>query len=144
MVHSIFRVSGLKNGRFTGIFPGFEERSEANMVQNQPPEPSKEPESTFEARLAKARKSSKARGGKKLDESSAYGVATRLVAELVSGLVIGGGIGWLLDRWLGTKPWMMVVFFLLGAGAGLSNVVRAAKQMNEQATRRAAEKEDED
>ena len=114
------------------------------MVQDQPPEPSKKPECTFEARLAKARNSRKARRARQLDETSAFGVATRLVAELVSGLVIGGGIGWLLDRWLGTGPWMMVVFFLLGAGAGLSNVIRTAKQMNEEAIRRAAEKEDEE
>lgn len=101
------------------------------MVQDRPPQPPKEPERTFEARLAKARGSAKPRKRQALDESSAFGVVTRLVAELVSGLVVGGGIGWLLDRWLGTKPWLLVVFFILGAGAGMVNIVRAAKQMNE-------------
>jgi ATP synthase protein I len=43
---------------------------------------------------------------------------------------VGGGIGWLLDRWLGTLPLFLLVFFVLGAVAGLLNVFRAAKQMN--------------
>jgi ATP synthase protein I len=45
-------------------------------------------------------------------------------------LVVGGGIGWLLDRWLGTSPAFLIVFFLLGAAAGTLNVFRAAKEMN--------------
>ena len=54
----------------------------------------------------------------------------RLSVELVAGLVVGGGIGWLLDRWLGTRPAMLLIFFALGAAAGMLNVIRAAKQMN--------------
>jgi len=45
-------------------------------------------------------------------------------------LVVGGGIGWLLDHWLGTLPLFLLIFFFLGAGAGLLNVFRAAKEMN--------------
>jgi len=36
----------------------------------------------------------------------------------------GAVIGWLLDRWLGTKPWLILVFFILGFAAGLLNVYR--------------------
>jgi len=54
----------------------------------------------------------------------------RLSIELVAGLVVGGGIGWFLDRWLGTKPIMLLIFFALGAAAGMLNVIRAAKEMN--------------
>ncbi len=100
------------------------------MVQNQPPQPPEEPDRSFEARLANARASGKRKRRPALDESSAYGMVTRLVAELVSGLVVGGGIGWALDRWLGTKPWLLVVFFILGAAAGMWNIVRAAQDMN--------------
>jgi ATP synthase protein I len=58
------------------------------------------------------------------------GFGMRVATELVAGLVIGVGIGLLLDRWLGTTPWLLVVFFLLGAAAGLLNVYRAmAAQM---------------
>lgn len=107
------------------------------MVQDRPPTPPKKPrpspdrsENSFDARLAKARLKGSERRRRGINETSAFGIATRLVAELVSGLVIGGGIGWLLDRWLGTEPWLLVVFFILGAGAGIANVIRAANQMN--------------
>jgi len=65
-----------------------------------------------------------------LAPQSAYGFAFRIGVELVVALAIGGGIGWLLDRWLGTLPLFLLVFFVLGAVAGLLNVFRAAKEMN--------------
>ncbi|RMF12288.1 MAG: hypothetical protein D6763_01040 [Alphaproteobacteria bacterium] len=113
------------------------------MAENQPPAPPEEPERAFEARLAKARGDTTPRPRPALNESSAFGVVTRLVAELVSGLVVGGGIGWLLDRWLGTKPWLLVVFFILGAGAGMTNIVRAARQMNAMPEAKQEDKENE-
>jgi ATP synthase protein I len=60
---------------------------------------------------------------------SALGLAFRLAVELVAGLVVGGGIGWLLDTWLGTMPVFLLIFFALGAAAGILNVIRTAKQM---------------
>jgi ATP synthase protein I len=50
----------------------------------------------------------------------------RLSTELVAGVIVGAGIGWLLDRWLGISPWGFIVFLLLGFAAGLLNVMRAA------------------
>jgi ATP synthase protein I len=44
--------------------------------------------------------------------------------ELVSALAVGVGIGLLLDSWLGTGPWMLLLFFVLGAAAGILNVYR--------------------
>lgn len=67
---------------------------------------------------------------------SALGLAFRLATELVAGLVVGGLIGWFLDNWLGTSPLMLLVFFALGAAAGILNVVRTARQMQEQAVAR--------
>jgi ATP synthase protein I len=61
---------------------------------------------------------------------SAYGFAFRVGVEMVAALAVGGGIGWLLDRWLGTMPIFLLIFFLLGAVAGLLNVFRAAKELN--------------
>jgi len=58
--------------------------------------------------------------------TSGLGFALRIGVELVGALVVGGGIGLLLDRWLGTKPWLMLVFFVLGAAAGFLNVYRVA------------------
>ena len=61
---------------------------------------------------------------------SALGQALRLGMELVAGVAVGAFIGWALDRWLGTAPFLMVVFLALGATAGIMNVVRTAKRMH--------------
>jgi ATP synthase protein I len=50
----------------------------------------------------------------------------RLSSELVAGVLVGAGLGWLIDRWLGTLPWGMFVFALLGFTAGVLNVMRSA------------------
>ncbi|MEX0808350.1 MAG: AtpZ/AtpI family protein [Dongiaceae bacterium] len=60
----------------------------------------------------------------------AMGYALRIGVELVAGLVVGGGMGWLLDMWLGTGPFLLILFFFLGAAAGMLNVWRATKAMN--------------
>lgn len=59
----------------------------------------------------------------------AMGEAFKIVAELVVGVVVGGGLGWVIDRQLGTAPWLLVVFLVLGFAAGMSNVIRTARQM---------------
>lgn len=58
---------------------------------------------------------------------SALGLAFRVGVELVSAVAIGLGIGWLLDRWLDTRPWLMLVFIFLGGAAGILNVYRMAR-----------------
>jgi ATP synthase protein I len=65
--------------------------------------------------------------------NEALGYALRLGVELVAGVAVGGFIGWALDRWLGTAPFLMVVFLALGAAAGIFNVIRAAKAMQAKA-----------
>lgn len=57
-------------------------------------------------------------------EPSALGIGLRVGIELVSALVVGVGIGWLLDRWLHTSPVFIAVFVLLGGAAGVLNVWR--------------------
>lgn len=57
---------------------------------------------------------------------SGLGWAFRIGVEMVSALAVGVGIGLALDWWLGTGPWFLVVFFLLGAGAAILNVFRTA------------------
>jgi len=64
---------------------------------------------------------------------TAAGWVLRLSVELAAGLVIGGLIGWGLDYWLGTNPLMLIVFFLLGATAGIYTVIRSAMQLNRDA-----------
>ena len=52
--------------------------------------------------------------------------ALRVALEMASALFVGGAIGWFLDRWLGTRPWLLLVFLLLGVAAGILNAYRAA------------------
>lgn len=58
-------------------------------------------------------------------------MAMRMSTELVSGVFVGGGIGYLLDYWLNTKPWMTVIFFLLGTVAGFRNLYRCTQPIEE-------------
>jgi ATP synthase protein I len=57
----------------------------------------------------------------------AYGM--RMSAELVGAVIVGGFIGIGLDWLLGTKPWLFLLFFVLGFAAGVLNVVRAYERM---------------
>ena len=86
--------------------------------------------------------------GKRLDElqtkqagrtkgppPSQSGIAFRFAAEMVAGLIVGGGLGWGIDWLFGhfgfhTRPVFLIVFFVLGAGAGIRNVMRAANEIN--------------
>jgi ATP synthase protein I len=63
-------------------------------------------------------------------EQRQYGQAWRLAVEMVAGLAVGAGMGWLLDWFFGTAPWLMLVFFFLGAGAGMKSVFRVAREIN--------------
>lgn len=67
----------------------------------------------------------KDRGPNRDSIGAGLGFALRIGIELVAALAVGVGIGFLLDRWLGTAPWLMVVFFFLGSAAGFLNVYRA-------------------
>ena len=57
------------------------------------------------------------------------GSAFRLGTELVAAVVVGTIIGFILDNWFGTKPWLILIFFFVGVTAGILNVVRTAKSM---------------
>ena len=53
-----------------------------------------------------------------------WGVGFRAGVEFFSAVLVGLVIGWLLDRWLGTTPWLLLVFLLVGGAAGVLNVYR--------------------
>ena len=70
---------------------------------------------------------------KDLDENNKRGLfmgsAFRLGTELVAAVVVGTIIGFILDEWFGTKPWLILIFFFVGVIAGILNVIRSAKNM---------------
>ena len=60
---------------------------------------------------------------------SFMGNAFKLGTELVAAVLVGTIIGFILDTWFDTKPWLIIIFFFLGAAAGMLNVIRAANKM---------------
>ena len=63
---------------------------------------------------------------------SLMGNAFKLGTELVAAVGVGTIIGFILDSWFGTTPWLIIIFFFLGAAAGISNVIKAANRMQKE------------
>ncbi len=90
---------------------------------------------TLERRLTEARGQAEAAEGKGPGEGrsawqdGAAGKALRIGSELIAGVAVGGFIGWWLDGFFGTAPWLLIIFFGLGILAGLLNVVRSAQRL---------------
>ena len=63
---------------------------------------------------------------------SFMGTAFKLGTELVAAVAVGTIIGFILDTLFDTKPWLIIIFFFLGAGAGMLNVIRAANRMQKE------------
>tara|TARA_A100001015_G_scaffold124784_1_gene138255 strand:- start:25 stop:312 length:288 start_codon:yes stop_codon:yes gene_type:complete len=59
------------------------------------------------------------------------GNALKLGTELVAAVAVGSIIGFILDNWFGTKPLLIILFFLFGSAAGIYNVIKTAKKMQE-------------
>jgi ATP synthase protein I len=85
------------------------------------------------ARLKAARERVEGSSGESEQQSAENSRMTalglRMSLELFVGIVFGLGLGWLIDLWLGTKPWFMIILMFLGLGAGISNVMRAARNL---------------
>ena len=62
--------------------------------------------------------------------TSGYAQGLRLSLEMVAAVVVGGGIGWFLDKWLDTKPLFLLIFLALGLIAGIRNVYQAANRIS--------------
>ena len=65
-------------------------------------------------------------------KGSFIGNAFKLGTELVAAVVVGTIIGFILDSWFDTKPWLIIIFFFLGAAAGMLNVIRTANRMQKE------------
>ena len=63
---------------------------------------------------------------------SFMGNAFKLGTELVAAVAVGTIIGFILDSWFDTKPWLIIIFFFLGAAAGMLNVIRTANRMQKE------------
>jgi len=74
---------------------------------------------------AKARANPK-RDGLKREENRGWSIAI----EFIGAILVGAFLGWLIDRWLGTAPFAMILFFVLGFGAGLRAVMRKSGEFD--------------
>ncbi|MCL7997827.1 AtpZ/AtpI family protein [Brucella sp. 21LCYQ03] len=66
------------------------------------------------------------------ETSSSVAQAMKLSSEFIAGIIVGALIGWALDRYAGTSPWGLIIFLLLGFGAGTLNVLRSAGYVADQ------------
>ena len=78
-------------------------------------------------RLKNARKKLKVE--KENPQTSNIGQAFKLSTELVAAVLVGTIIGFILDNWFDTKPWLIIIFFFFGVVAGILNVIRSAKKL---------------
>lgn len=83
----------------------------------------------FDGRLKRARGAAPVDPGPAMPRSGPA-MAFGLAAEMVSALIVGGAVGWFLDRWFDTWPWLLLLFLLLGAVAGMLNAYRAATRLS--------------
>ena len=65
-------------------------------------------------------------------KGSFMGSAFKLGTELVASVAVGTIIGFILDSWFDTKPWLIIIFFFLGTAAGMLNVIRTANRMQKE------------
>ena len=76
-------------------------------------------------------KSSNTPNTKKNKESGA-GFGFKISTEIIAALVVGVGIGLIVDKYLGTKPFGLIIFFIFGALAGFLNVYRVMRRIEKQ------------
>ena len=87
----------------------------------------------LESRIAKARAAEEARTGVNpaAKPAKGYSQGSRVLAELIGAPIGGGLIGWLLDKWLGTSPWLMLILLVLAIVAAGRNIYKISKERAE-------------
>jgi len=63
--------------------------------------------------------------------AASLGKALKISTELVAAVVVGTTLGFILDNWFDTRPWLTISFFFMGVAAGILNVIKSAKKMHE-------------
>ena len=68
----------------------------------------------------------------KKNKESGAGFGFKISTEIIAALVVGVGIGLIVDKYLGTKPFGLIIFFIFGAIAGFLNVYRVMRRIEKQ------------
>ena len=66
----------------------------------------------------------------KASNVASLGKALKISTELVAAVVVGTTLGFILDNWFDTRPWLTISFFFMGVAAGILNVIKSAKNMH--------------
>jgi len=82
-------------------------------------------------KIAKERLKSTLKNDDSKGNLSSMGGAFKLSTDLVAHVAVGTIIGFILDSWFDTKPWLIIFFFFLGSVAGILKVIKVAKRMQE-------------
>ena len=87
----------------------------------------------FKTRLKIAKSKIKKQVNSDIEKKGSFmGSAFKLGTELVAAVAVGTIIGFILDSWFDTKPWLIIIFFFLGTAAGILNVIRTANRMQKE------------
>ena len=90
------------------------------------------PSDDLDSRIARARAAETARAGSgPRPPAKGYAQGSRVLAELIGAPLGGGLIGWVLDRWLGTSPWIMLTLLVLATAAAFRNIYRISQERAE-------------
>jgi ATP synthase protein I len=87
----------------------------------------------LDSRIAAARAADEARSGKAADpvQPKGYGQGSRVLMELIGAPLGGGLLGWALDYWFGTSPWLLLIFLALAIIVAFRNIYRISKERAE-------------
>jgi ATP synthase protein I len=96
----------------------------------------KEPPSlnSLDAKLKAAREQNKGPGeaAGPSDGASGLGLGSRLSVEIITSLLAGLGLGWVIDHFAGTQPLFMLIFMFLGLGLGVYHVIRISSRLQQE------------
>lgn len=87
--------------------------------------------SELDSKLSKVRPVKDAENESQAPKGLMSSYAFRIASEFIAGPLVGGFLGWWLDKWLGTYPFLLLILFTFGLAAGFINVLKTAKQMQE-------------
>nr|WP_156679566.1 AtpZ/AtpI family protein [Sphingomonas profundi] len=87
---------------------------------------------SLDERLAAAHRAETVRTGSRQSKpGKGYSQGNRVLAELIAGPAGGALVGWLLDRWLGTSPWLLLVLLFGGIAVAFRNIIRISNERPE-------------
>lgn len=123
--------------RFITRMPQWQRMEDQDMAETEPgQDPIGEDAriTSLQERLKRAEEAEAVRTGRAADKSSdeSYRLGNRVLAELIGGMAGGALIGWVLDRLIGTSPWLLLALLFLGTIVAFRNIIRISTKRPDQ------------